>query len=455
MSAEVEANLDGPDNPELEAELAAAPKPAAPAAPQKRPLVYLVSHLVGGNMASMALRMAAGVLQGRLVAPATLGLFTGIGLSLRYAPFFQLGILDGLYRELPYHVGRGDRPRAEALASAAQAWALAVGGLYALALLAVGGWNLAQGHRWMAAGWVTNAALAVVFYYKTYYLQLTFRTAHDFSRLALANVVESVGSLLLLGLVAWLNFYGLCLRALLAGALGTALLFAWRPIRAGPAWNAAHLKHLLKIGLPIFGVGQLYAWWSVLNSTLVLKFAGVEGMGLYAMVMMANTAIEFIPSAVNQVVHPRMAERYGQAHRVGDLLRISWKPMVLTAVGLVPIVAAAWWLMPPVVRFLIPKYAAAIPAMRWGLLLPLANCFYPMAGVFQIVRRQDLYGVALGISMALYVAVQLWLIRDGVSLSAFPQAMLVGRVLFAILCTAFALGLRRRERTAQTPGGPA
>ena len=445
MSAEVEANLDGPDNPELDAELAAAPKPAAP---QKRPLVYLVSHLVGGNMASMALRMAAGVLQGRLVAPATLGLFTGIGLSLRYAPFLQLGILDGLYRELPYHIGRGDRPRAEALASAAQAWALAVGGLYALALLAVGGWNLAQGHRWMAAGWVTNAALAVVFYYKTYYLQLTFRTAHDFSRLALANVVESVGSLLLLGLVAWLNFYGLCLRALLAGALGTALLFAWRPIRAGPAWNAAHLKHLLKIGLPIFGVGQLYAWWSVLNSTLVLKFAGIEGMGLYAMVMMANTAIEFIPSAVNQVVHPRMAERYGQAHRVGDLLRISWKPMVLTAVGLVPIVAAAWWLVPPVVRFLIPKYAAAIPAMRWGLLLPLANCFYPMAGLFQIVRRQDLYGLALGISMALYVAVQLWMIRDGVTLSAFPQAMLVGRALFAALCTAFALALRRRERAA-------
>ena len=75
----------------------------------------------------------------------------------------------------------------------------------------------------------------------------------------LVNVAESVGSLLLLALVAWLNFYGLCLRALLAGALGTALLFVWRPIRVRPTWNAAHLKHLLKIGLPIFGVGQLYA----------------------------------------------------------------------------------------------------------------------------------------------------------------------------------------------------
>lgn len=451
MGAEIEPNLDGPDNPELEAELASAPKPAAPVAPtapKKRPLVYLVSHLVGGNMASMALRMITGVLQGRLVAPATLGLFTGIGLSLRYAPFLQLGILDGLYRELPYHMGRGDRARAESLASAAQAWALAVGGLYAAVLLAIGVWNLARGNPWMAAGWLTNAVLAVVFYYKTYYLQLTFRTAHDFSRLALVNVVESVGSLLLLALVAWLNFYGLCLRALLAGALGTALLFAWRPIRVGPAWNFGHLKHLLKIGLPIFGVGQLYAWWSVLNSTLVLKYAGVEGMGLYSMVMMANTAIEFIPSAVNQVVYPRMAEQYGKARRVGDIVRISWKPMVLTALGLLPVIAVAWWLIPPVVRFLIPAYADAIPAMRWGVFLPIANSFYPMASVFQIVRRQDLYGTALVISMAVYVGIQFWMIRNGVYLAAFPQAMLVGRTVFAVLCTGFALALRRRERAA-------
>ena len=439
-----------PQEPESEP-----PRRAKGAGARKRSLVTLVGHLVGGNMVSMVLRMAAGMLQGRLVMPATLGLFTGIGLSLRYAPFLQLGILDGLYRELPYHIGRGDRPRAEALASAAQAWALTVGSLYALVLLVIGAWNLAHGRGWMAAGWFTNAMLAVVFYYKTYYLQLTYRTAHDFSRLALMNVVESVGSLLLLALVAWLNFYGLCLRALLTGALGTALLFVWRPIRVRPTWNFADLKHLLKIGLPIFGVGQLYAWWSVLNSTLVLKFAGVEGMGLYAMVMMANTAIDFIPSAVNQVVQPRMAERYGQTHRVGDLLRISWKPMVLTATGLVPVVAVAWWLVPPVVRFLIPAYAAAIPAMRWGLLFPLASSFYPMAGIFQIVRRQDLYGVALGISMVLYVAVQLWMIRDGVSLSAFPQAMLVGRALFAILCTVFALALRRRERAALPPGGAA
>jgi len=436
---------------EDQAAAAAAPQvPARPAA-SKRSLGMLVGHLVGGNMVSMVVRLVSGVWLGRLVMPATLGLFTGIGLALRYAPFLQLGILDGLYRELPYYIGKGQRSRAEELASAAQAWALVVGGAYAVVLLGIGGWNLWRAEYWMAAGWATNAVLAVVFYYKTYYLQLTFRTAHDFSRLAFVNVVESVSSLALLALVAWLQFYGLCLRALLAGAVGTGLLFLWRPLRVRPRWNGRHLRHLLKIGLPIFGVGQLYTWWSVLSSTLVLKFAGVEGMGLYAMVVMANTALGFIPSAVTQVVHPRMAEHFGRHHRVAGLVRIARWPMVLTALGLVPVIAASWWLVGPATRLLVPKYAAAIPAMKWSLLIPLATTFYPLAGIFQIIRRQDLYGAALGVSMALYVGIQLWMIRDGVSLSAFPQAMLIGRTVFALLSGMLLAVLCRRERRNPVP----
>lgn len=418
-----------------------------------RPLSSLVGHLVGGNLISTGIRLVCGVLQGRLVLPATLGLFNGIGLVLRYAPFLQLGILDGLYRELPFHIGRGNRSRAEELAGAAQAWALTVGSLVCLSLMAVAGWQLFRGNLWAAAGWFTNAILAMVFYYKTYYLQLTYRTAHDFSKLALVGVVESVSSLLLLVLVAWFNFYGLCMRALAVGAVGTGLLFLWRPIRVRPRWEFGHLWHLLKIGLPIFCVGQLYAWWSVLNSTLVLKYAGLEGMGLYSMVMMANTTIEFIPSAVNQVIYPRITERYGRTGRVAGLLQIARKPMLWTVLGLVPIILVAEWVLGPVVRWVVPNYVGAIPAMRWALWLPLISCLYPVSSVFQIVRRQDLYGGALVVAMGVYMGVLMYLIRDQVDLRAFPQAMLIGRMVFALLCAGCFSWLRVWERKGEDSNG--
>jgi O-antigen/teichoic acid export membrane protein len=412
----------------------------------RRPSVlYLVGSLAGGNYVAMLLGMVGGVIMGRLVAPATLGLFNGIGLALGYAPFLQLGILNGLNRELPYYVGKGDRQRVEELAATAQAWALAVGGAVCLALVSVAAWQFAHGEWWLAAGWLTNAILAVFLFYNTYYLQSTYRTAHDFARLAWVAAVQSLIGLVLLGLVAWLNFYGLCLRALLIGVIGTGLLFHWRPVRVGPKWNARHLKHLLVIGAPIFGVGQLYAWWSVIISTLVLKFAGVEGMGLYAMVSMASSAIELIPSAVSQVVYPRMAEQFGRSNSLDELLRIAWKPMMFTAAGLVPVIALAWWLVGPVVNFVMPAYAAAVPAMQWGLLLAFVTSFAPVCNVFNIVRRQDLYVVAILLGMAASGASLMWLIRNGVSLVAFPQAMLIGRAVFLLVCYAFIAHLCRSE----------
>ena len=82
-------------------------------------MLFLVGSLAVGNYVALGLRMIGGVLQGRFVAPATLGLFAGIGLVMSYAPFLQLGILNGLNRELPYFIGKGDRQRVNELAAAA------------------------------------------------------------------------------------------------------------------------------------------------------------------------------------------------------------------------------------------------------------------------------------------------------------------------------------------------
>jgi O-antigen/teichoic acid export membrane protein len=417
-------------------------KPTVEARPS---VLYLAGTLAGGNYVAMAFNMLGGVLLGRLVTPATLGLFNGIGLVLGYAPFLQLGILNGLNRELPYFVGKGDHKRVEELAAAAQAWALMVGGVVCVGLSGVAVWNAVYGQWQLAAGWFTNAIMAIFLFYNTYYLKMTYRTSHDFARLAMVGVVQSLAGLVLLLLVVWLNFYGLCLRAVLIGAIGAGILFRFRPVRVGPKWNVDHLKHLLIIGAPIFVVGQIYAWWSVINSTLVLKLTGVEGMGLYAMVAMASSAIEMIPSAVSQVVYPRMVEQFGRNASVRALLRMSWKTMVVTAVGMVPVIAVAWWLVEPAVKLIIPAYAKAIPAMQWGMVFSFVSCFGPVCNVFNVIRRQDLYFVAIILGMAASGGSLMWLIRNEVSLVAFPQAMMIGRIVFIIMSYVFIDHLARKE----------
>jgi len=412
-------------------------------------LFTLVRYLVGGSLLSLILRLVAGVIQARLLLPSTLGLFNSIGLILQYAPFLQLGINCGLYRELPYHLGQGERERALELSAAAQAWSIILALVLSILFLGISLWYLAHAEFWKAAGWFTNIFLAIALFYNTNYLQVTFRTSHDFKRLALVGIIESIASLVLLLLVVWLNFYGLCLRAITVGIIGTGLLFFWRPIRVSPKWNLPHLKHLLRIGFPIFIVGQMYSWWSALNLTLVLKLTGVEGVGLYAMVSMATAAFEFVPSAVNQVLFPRMAEQYGKTGRISEQARIAVKPMILTAIVMVVLASAAWWLIDPMLRYLAPNYTNATTAMQWGLLQVFTSSFYPASSLLQIIGKQAYYGIALVIAMLFYIATLFWLTHEAVHLEAFPQAMLVGRSLYAIICMIMVFYLFRREHAHQ------
>jgi len=81
-------------------------------------------------------------------------------------------------------------------------------------------------------------------------------------------------------------------------------------------------------------------------------------------------------------------------------LRPTLKPMVLAAIGMAPLVALGWFLAVPLARLVVPKYVAAAPAMRWALLPPLVGCFMPIHNVYNVVRRQGLYAVAIACGMA-------------------------------------------------------
>lgn len=389
---------------------------------------------------------------GRLVAPATLGLFHGIGLVLGYVPVLELGILNGLNRELPYAMGKGDREQAKQLAAAGQAWALLVGGAVCVALWGVAGWELVRGEAWRAASWFTNGLLAVLLFYSQLYMETTYRTAHDFARLALVRVLQSLAALALLVLVGVLNFYGLCLRAVLTAAVGGLLLYWWRPFRVGPRWHCGHLKQLLRVGAPILAVGQIYMWWPVVDRTLVLGLAGTEAMGLYAVALMAVGAVGVLPAAMSQIMYPRLAQQFGVQESLAALLRLSWKPMLVTAALLIPLVIAGWFLAPPLVRWLIPAYVEATPAMQWALPSALVACFDPLQKVFNVIRRQGLRLVALLLGIAAYGASLLLLVEGGVYLAAFPQAMLVGRLVHTVLSLFLLWWLKRREHDgAQVP----
>jgi len=413
-----------------------------------RSLAALTGIFAGGNALSTGLRMAGAILTAKFCEPSSLGLFNAIGLVLGYAPFLQLGILNGLSRELPFYVGKGDHGRVRELASAAQAWAITVGGFVALIMFGVALWEAFRGHWRVSAGWGANACAAFALFYGQYYLQFLYRTHGDFAKLALFSVAQSALSLLLVSAVWLFGYYGLCLRIAVANFFLLGLLWCWRPLRVPTKWAREHLTHLLKIGAPIFGVGMLYSWWIVLDSTLVLKEMGITALGLYSLVGMTTQAMTLLSQAVSSITYPQMAEQFGRTGKYRDCVRIAIKPCLYLLAGMIPLATAAWWIAPPVILHFLPKYRDAIPAVQWTAVCSIALCLDPLNNAFNIVKRQDIYAIAIGAGMLSYFICLKYLLSRGPSLTAFPVAMLCGHVVFMSISDLFLLHLWRKESCA-------
>lgn len=404
-------------------------------------LGVLTGIFAGGNALASGLRMASAILTARFCDPASLGLFNAVGLVIGYAPFLQLGILNGLNRELPYYFGKGDEAKVRDLASAAQAWAIAIGSLVAGLLLTAACWYAFQGEWRIAAGCAANAIAGFSLFYGQYYLQFLYRTRGDFSALALFGVAQGALALFLVVLIWRFGYYGLCVRLAVANLFLVALLWHWRPVRVAPRWNRAELRHLLRIGAPIFAVGIVYGWWAVLDSTLVLKVMGATGLGLYALVGMTTQAMTLLSQAVSSITYPRMAEQFGRNGSHRDCLRIAFKPCLSLLAGMAPLAAFAWLVAPLLIRTFLPNYREAIPAVQWSAVGAVALSFDPLNNFFNIVERQDLYAVAIAMGMLSYLLCLRYLLSSGPSLAAFPISMLVGHLVFMAFTGSFLIHL--------------
>lgn len=376
----------------------------------------------------------------RLADPAMLGLFNGIGLVTGYVPFLNLGALNGLNRELPYYIGRGEKERALDLAATAKAWSIIVGGFVAAVLCIIAIWYCIAGKWDLAGGWFTYAVGVWVLFYGQMFLQVLYRTHGDFARLSIINVIQNTCSLIFVVFISLFGFYGLCIRSVLVALVLLGLTWWWRPLKVPALWNTQNFIHLLKVGAPIFVVGQLYAWWIVLDSTLALKYVGAQGFGFYQLAIIAGQAMEIIPSALGQILYPRMAQEYGRTGCIVELIRLSYKQVLYFTAAGIPLLIAAWFAIPPVSHFLLPKYTAGVEAAQWMVAAVSILFFAPFNNIFNVVRRQDLYFCAITSGIIVY-GITLWtLTRNTVYLAAFPQAMLAGRLVFVVaglVCIAF------------------
>ncbi|HSD66321.1 MAG TPA: hypothetical protein VLF95_06450, partial [Vicinamibacteria bacterium] len=386
--------------------------------------------------ATNAASLLGNALAFRWVDPASMGVWHTLLLASSYLTVARLGLVNGMGRELPFALGRGDRERARRIAATclfySVACSLVVGLAFLVPLLVV----RPSGPAWRLG----LPAMAVVSATSLYlgYLQATFRSESDFAHLARVYWLQAGVSLLLPPLAFAFGFAGLCLHAVLLVLVVTAFAHAARPFRVAPRFEAEMARPLLATGFPLFLAGYLQVLAAGFDRVVLLHRGGVEAVGYYAPAVAVIAALGIVPGAVATYVYPRMSYALGHGRGQGAVGRMALSAAAVSVAAGLPVAVAGWIAAPSAIERFFPQYVASVTAVRWSLASGLVWSLSPATMVLGSLKAWRGLGLYVGVLLASRLAFPWVLSRvydplEGVARGNFVAAVLVGAVSLALV----------------------
>lgn len=371
--------------------------------------------------------MLAGLISARLLGPVNYGLFNSITLIQGYASFAQIGVLNGLNRELPFYFGKGKIGRAKQLCATAKYWAMILGMIFLVSLTLIGSYHLFQQNYSTGFTWITVGITIFLFFNGEMYLKITYRTNSDFNKLSKFNIIKAVVNFISISFIFLLGYFGFLIRAVIVPLIDFFMLFKYRPVDVRAKWSLPHFKHLLKIGIPIYAVGYLDTLWATLNATLIVYFLGSEQLGLYAVANLAFATLSVVPNSLNQILYPKLAREFGEGSTVSKMLVTSVKSGALVFIVLLPLAIISWFVLPYMIDFFLPKFTEGVEAAKYILLLPLIMSLSVVDNIYIVIRKQNYYGLCLISGMIGFIISLLIFNLNGIQLKHFALAFAIGK----------------------------
>ncbi|MEN6373150.1 MAG: hypothetical protein ABFD75_00035 [Smithella sp.] len=359
---------------------------------RNRQFIMSVAALLSSNILSSVLTAISGFLVARFLWPNEVGLFRAFTIPLTYLMFLGLGTTDGLWRQIPYYVGKDMPERVDALASAAGAFMLLMSAVVSFGFFCCAAYSLAHRDLYGVFGWMSQAIVCWEVFYGSY-LSSTYRTLHHFVLLSRIQIVQTIINFGMVFLLPFLKFYGLCTRSAFPSFLALLSFHRNRPLKVAYHFDIKALKEVIKIGFPFGFWGALYTTgWFATESALILSLDGVNGLGLFSVAYALRSAMNSLPMAIWQVLTPRVVTNFARDGSVRKAnKRVNWVTIGLTGFMII-LACIGLFLLDALVPLLIPKYVGGIPVMKISLWFPVVQAaFLPMNTLFA-TGKPWLYG---------------------------------------------------------------
>ena len=400
------------------------------------------------TMAEQGSRLATNLFAAAILGPTVWGYWFLLNLVLRYGALVHLGAINGMNREIPAALGRGDGVDATCLQRSAFGFVL-------VSFATTAGLLLLGSPLFGDAFPLHDLALTIVLlaFQQTYGFAVTSLKA----RIAFSTVsrMQWASTLVFPMLVIPAASAG-GLTGYIMGQIGTYALLSLLALSRDaavyvPAFNAAITKRLIGIGFPIMMVGVAHALFSTTDRWIIAALLDHEALGHYAIAIMAVGAIRLVPYVFAQQVYPRMAYAWAARRDVAELQRLAQHQALLALIAATAVTIPTAAVGPWAVRTLLPAYEAGIPALLVSLLAPLVAVLgQGFANVLNVIGKQQVYLVLIVVGAGVNVIVSLLLV-DRLALVGIAVGTVAGFAFLSVgLLVTGARALRRLSRREST-----
>lgn len=312
--------------------------------------------------------IVAAVLMRRFLGPAQVGAWALMQLVLTYAEYSQLGTMNAIIREIPYFRGKGDEAKAESIKDTVFTFSILSALLCSLTVLiyaVIFSRKLSPEIFWG----LCITTLLILLQRMNGLLTTLIRSLKRFDIASRQLVYSALVNTALVAVLSYrFRFYGFMVAMCLSLLFNFVYLCSCQPLRFRPVLKFKELRSLIGYGFPFMLLTLMGTLFDTIDRVMISKFIDLEALGLYSIALMTSTYIYSIPNAVSVVLVPNLHEIYGRNDDPNDLRNYLFKSDRAFTTLIPVFIALAWFVMPWVVRGLLPQFIAGIEPMHFLVL---------------------------------------------------------------------------------------
>ncbi|HNX68444.1 MAG TPA: oligosaccharide flippase family protein [Candidatus Omnitrophota bacterium] len=393
-------------------------------------VIHQAGWYAAAYTATQFVTMTAAVLTRRFLGPVQVGVWALVQILLSYASYSTLGLANALPREIPFRLGKGETETAARIKQTAFEFVMLMAFLLALGISLYAFINRARISHELFWGLLFASALVILQQLNNCMITLL----RCFMNFGLASKQMFLSAIMNALLIAFLSYrfclYGFMWAMCLSFIFNVGYIFYHEkvlfrfPIRI--KLDLSLIRDLMGYGFPLMllALGETFLY--TFDRIVISRYRGLELLGIYSIATMVNGFIYSFPNSVGVVLLPKVAEKFGRTENRHDLKGYLEESNYIFCVLMPLLIGMAWFLLPPFIHWVLPKFANGIVAMKW---LVLCSFFTAIAQAYSnfivVIRKQMFLFPATFLTMALSAGANLWAVHTAGGITSVAQIQIL------------------------------